>query len=249
MLKQERHNLILELLKENKYATVTEISELLNVSKMTIRRDVKELFDENKVLRVFGGVQFIDTKEKEFSTSEKINNHIDRKKYIGKIMNNLISDNDTIYVGAGTTIFYAIAELTKKNLFIITNSLIAFNYLIEHTQHKVVLTGGDYNANTQEFVGDIAERSFDNLNIHIAFSATNGIYHDNVTTSNTAEGNVQRKAFEHSKVKVVVADSSKFNVSDSITFCKLSEIDIVITDNQINSQVLDYYSKFTKILN
>lgn len=249
MLKKERHLAIIELLLEKEYATVTDISELLGVSKMTIRRDVNELAEQKKLIRLFGGVQLVDKKDKEYSTNEKINKHIDRKKYIGQVMNNLISDNSTIYLGAGTTIYYALAEIKKKNLFIITNSLIAFNYLIEHTEHKVVLTGGDYNTNTQEFTGDIAEKSFDNLNIDISFSATNGVYHDNITTSDTYKGNVQIKAFKQSKVKVVVADSSKFNVTDSITFYKLSDIDILITDNKIAEQIFDYYSKFTKIMN
>lgn len=249
MLKSERHQYIIDLLTQNNYATVSEISELLNVSKMTIRRDVSELSKENKVIRLFGGVQLVDTKEKEFSTQEKITLHIDRKKHIGTVMNDLIEDNSTIYVGAGTTIFYALSELTKKNLFIITNSLIAFNYLIEHTEHQVILSGGQLNKNTEEFIGEIAERIFENLNIDIGFSATNGIYQDNITTSSILEGNIQRKAFEHCKVKVVVSDSSKFNVTDRFTFCHLSEIDYVITDNEITPQVKEYYSKFVEILN
>lgn len=248
MLKQERHEKILLLLDQNEYLTVTEISKLLNVSGMTIRRDISEMAEYNKLVRVYGGAQKLNIKEKEYSTSEKIDKHVEAKKYIGKVMNSLISNNSTIYLGAGTTIYYAVAEIKKENLKIVTNSLIAFNYLIENTEYEVILTGGEYNKITEEFIGEFAERTFENLNIDIAFAATNGIYHDNITTSNPQEGSIQRKAFEQSKVKVIVADSSKLNVSDVYTFYKLSDADIMITDNHIPQQVKDYYSEFINII-
>mgnify|MGYP003529164321 FL=1 len=249
MLKIERQKEILRYLDKKYTFSVSEMAKYLNVSDMTIRRDVNELADQNKLIRLYGGVQKLDIREKELTTEEKINLHIENKEFIGKVMNSIINDDDVVYVGAGTTILYALPFITKKNLVFITNSLIAFNYLIGHTEYPVQLTGGEYLKNTEEFVGDHAERIFERINVDIAFAATNGIFNNNVTTSNALECNIQRAAFKNAKQKVVVADSTKFNISDVYTFYKLSDLNYVITDDQLDEDTLKYFNTFGNILN
>lgn len=248
MLKAERQRLILDLLQEQDYMTVNDIATTLNVSSMTIRRDVNELDSNNKLVRLYGGAQKLDKKEKEDSTEEKITKNKFEKEFIGTIMNQLINDGDVVYLGAGTTILFALPKIKKKELFIITNSLLAFNFLISKTDYKVLLTGGDYCKNTEEFVGEVAEKAFDNLNIDIAFAATNGIYNNNITTSNSQEGGLQKKAFSHSKKKIVVADHTKFNVSDVYTYYHVEDLDYIITDNNISSKVFEHYNEIGNIL-
>lgn len=250
MLKKERHTIILELLKEEKFLLVKDIASKLNVSGMTIRRDINELANKDKVIKLYGGVQ-IKENEDNFRVRtmyEKMKSNIEEKKKMGIIMNNLISDNSTIYLGAGTSMLFGAKELNKKNITIVTNSILSFNYLQENTEYKLVLVGGNYNPLIGEFDGDDSETFLNNINIDIAFAGTNGIYHNNVTTSNTSGGKIIRKAFENAKVKVIVADNTKFNKSDVYTFYKLEDIDIVITDDGIDKQVKDYYNKFTKII-
>lgn len=249
MLKAERRSEILRLLDERNFMTVSDVADAMGVSSMTIRRDVNELGEENQLIRLYGGIQKIDIKEKELTTSEKINLHKDRKEFIGKVMNSLIKDGDVVYVGAGTTILYALPFITKKELFVVTNSLIAFNYLVQNTDYKLLLTGGDYAPVTEEFIGEHAEKAFDTLNLDIAFAATNGIYNNNLTTSNLLQGSIQKAAFAHAKVKVAVADSTKFNVSDVYTLYHLSDLDYVITDDKIDSETFDYYSQYVPLLN
>lgn len=250
MLKKERHNIIIGLLEEEKFLLVKDIASKLNVSGMTIRRDINELANQDKVIKLYGGVQ-IKENEDNFRVRtmyEKMKSNIEEKKKMGIIMNNLISDNSTIYLGAGTSMLFGAKELNKKNITIVTNSILSFNYLQENTEYKLVLVGGNYNHLIGEFDGDDAEVFLNNINIDIAFAGTNGIYHNNVTTSNTSGGKIIRKVFENSKVKVIVADNTKFNKSDIYTFYKLEDIDIVITDDGIDKQIKDYYSKFTKII-
>lgn len=248
MLKAERHKKILALLEEFTYMTVNEIADKTGVSDMTIRRDIHELANENLLVRLYGGAQKINIVERELSTNEKRTLRITEKEYIGTLMNHFIEDQHVIYIGAGTTILYALPKITKKDLFFITNSLIAFNYLIKHTDYKVLLTGGMFAENTEEFIGDHAESAFKNVNIDLAFAATNGIYNNNVTTSNFLEGNIQCKAFENAKKKIVVADSTKFNKSDIYTFYKVSDLDCLITDDKIDTGTLRYYQQFGEII-
>lgn len=249
MLKIERQKEILKYLDKEFMLSIPEMAKILNVSDMTIRRDVNELANQNKLIRLYGGAQKLDVKEKELTTKEKINLHIENKEYIGKIMNTLIDDDDVVYLGAGTTILYALPFIHKENLVIITNSLIAFNYLNDNTKYRVQLTGGEFLKSTEEFVGEHAERIFENLNIDIAFAATNGIYNNNITTSNALEGGIQKAAFKNSKKKIVVADSTKFNISDVYTFYRFNDLDYVITDDEMDENTFKYFNSFGKILN
>ncbi|GAX47092.1 DeoR/GlpR family DNA-binding transcription regulator [Pseudolactococcus reticulitermitis] len=248
MLKQERQEEILELIHQHTYLSIVEIAQHLEVSEMTIRRDITELAQKNKLTKLYGGAQKLDLLDRELSTDEKIQTQVEQKKYIGKIINSLIKDNAIIFIGAGTTIYYALAEIQRKNLFIITNSLIAFMYLKENTDYRILLTGGEFSPTTEEFVGEVAIRAFDNLNIDIAFAATNGIFDNNVTTAQFDEGAVQNAAFAKSKLSCIVADSSKFGVSDVYTFTRLSDLDYLITDNQISDELFLHYSKYTMLL-
>lgn len=176
MLKKERQEKIWDLLNRNDYLSIPEISSSLDVSDMTIRRDINELADKSLLVKIYGGAQKLEKIEQELSTQEKIDTNVPEKKFIGKVMNSIISDNDTIYIGAGTTMLHALPEIKKANLFVITNSLLAFSYLIYNTDYRVLLTGGEFSRTTEEFYGEIAEKSFDNLNIDIAFAATNGVF-------------------------------------------------------------------------
>lgn len=173
---------------------------------------------------------------------------LNKKKYIGKLMNHLIQDNSIIFVGAGTTIFHALSEITRKNLFVITNSLISFNYLKDNTDYRILLTGGEFIPTTEEFIGEVAKRSFETLNIDYAFIATNGIFDNNITTAQYDEGEIQNAAIAKSKISCVVADSSKLGVSDVYTFQQMDQMNYLITDNLISNEWVHHYSQYTEIL-
>ncbi|MFT8930645.1 MAG: DeoR/GlpR family DNA-binding transcription regulator [Sporolactobacillus sp.] len=248
MLQAERYKLILDILDTEGTVSVNKLAEALSCSTMTIRRDLKELDEQNKIVRLYGGAQKVNLQQKERTSKEKSALNIKEKEYIGKIMNALIEDRSVIYIGAGTTAYYALPSIKKEDLTIITNSLPSFIYLTKNTSYKLLLAGGSFNTTTEEFVGPVAERSFEGLNIDVAFAATNGIYNDNVTTSNPPQGSIQNIAFSHSKIKIIIADHTKFNTSDLFTFHKLSDLDYVITDSKLSDELLNYYSQFVRII-
>ena len=138
--------------------------------------------------------------------------------------------------------------IDKHELVIITNSLITFNYLSQNTNYSINLVAGEYIKTTNEFVGSYAESFFKNINIDLAFASTNGIFNDAATTSSNKKVELQREVFKHSRKKYLVADSTKFNKCDMYTSCTLSELDGVITDNEISNELKKYYSKFAKII-
>ena len=147
MFMEERLNEILEIIKEEKKVLVKELSEKFNVSESMIRKDLQRLEKEGKVKRTYGGAIL----ERESSYDEKTNSRffvdLESKSYLGKLVVDIIEDNDVIFLDISTT-NHAIAMMlsdTKKNLTVITNmNRIAMEF--DRTPNiDVILIGGHYN--------------------------------------------------------------------------------------------------------
>ncbi|GAB2024531.1 DeoR/GlpR family DNA-binding transcription regulator [Lactovum odontotermitis] len=248
MLKNERQQAILNSISENSFVTVSQLSSELAVSEMTIRRDINDLAKQNKLIKIYGGAQRMNLLDKEKTSEEKSTLNINQKKQIGTIMNSLIKDNDTVFLGAGTTIYHALSQINKKKLFIITNNLLALNYLKSHTDFRIILTGGEFYPATEEFVGNFSAQSLNNINIDISFAACNGLYENNVTFARTSQAPIQNAALTNSRIKCLVADSTKIGVSDIYTLSKLDSFDYLITDDNLPHKLKAHYEQYTKIL-
>lgn len=245
--RSERLKRIKSLVDSTGYIPTSDIATQLNVSPMTIRRYLNDLNRKKQIIKVYGGAQSVTSSVSEYTTDEKMNKNVLEKKDIAKKLGELIPDGSTIFLGAGTTLLYDVLALKDKNLTFVTNSLPAFSELNKVNCH-VILSGGELYKNTSEFLGPIAERVFDGINIDIALGSTNGIINDQVTTNNSQEGGIQNTAFQHANKTAIVADHTKLDKSDTFTFRKLSEFDYLVTDSNIDKQLLDKYSKYTKII-
>ena len=125
MLTEERFNKILKIISEQKSVTVQELTELLNSSESTIRRDLNALHKLGKLIKVHGGATAIDmdynTKDDEVSVRHDINK--EQKKLIGKYAASLIEENDFIFIDAGTTTEYIIDYINEKSAVFVTNAI------------------------------------------------------------------------------------------------------------------------------
>ncbi|MGY4105517.1 DeoR/GlpR family DNA-binding transcription regulator [Ignavigranum ruoffiae] len=248
-MKIERQNNILELLNLNSYLSVTELSDKLKVSKMTIRRDINELSDIGKLKKVYGGAQGKENTNKILTTVEKSKKNIVEKKYIGQIMRTLIHPNDTIFLGAGTTVLYSLEFIDFKDVTVLTTNLLAFNWLVEHHIKDIYLAGGQFFEKTGEFYGSHAENFFNIFNIDKAFHTTNGLTLDFVSTSTPSLAQLQQKVLKVSKINYLLADSTKFNYLDSVSFANTNEFDGIVTDKNIACEIYNEYSSRFKIYN
>ena len=107
MLKEERQKIILDKLNENDIIQVSQMTDLLDVTDMTIRRDLKELEDKKLLVRIHGGASKIDkARPREFSNEEKLLKSKDLKIEIAKKISGLLMEDQNIFLGAGSTIEY-----------------------------------------------------------------------------------------------------------------------------------------------
>lgn len=249
MLKEERLLKILKELKEKGIVKVNDIKEKLKVSDMTVRRDLKDLEAQGKLIRIHGGAQSVEKETiKELSNSEKQTVHIEEKEKIAIKAASLVEDGDTIFIGPGTTLEALAKEIIDKHIRVVTNSLHIFDILKDSTLVDLVLLGGEYRSVTGAFVGSITQQCFEHLSFSKSFISANGIVNNQVSTYNESEGIIQSLAFDNSVEKYLLVDHSKFEKFDFYTFYPLKKIHSIITDSHINSKQFKLFSKFVNII-
>ena len=248
-MKESRHKVILQELDQTGVVSVKNLKELLNVTDMTIRRDLIDLEKQGLLIRVHGGAhKKVKDSLNEASHSEKTMLNIEEKKLIAKKCADLIAEGDTVFIGSGTTTDFIGDYLEGKNISIVTNSLPIFEKLKDYPNFDLILIGGRYRVKTQTFVGQFANKLLRKIKVSKAFIGVNGIDAHNVTTANEEEGNGNAIILNNAIEKYIVADNSKFDSYSFYSFYRLDNIDAIVTDDHISPKVRAKYSSYTKVL-
>lgn len=248
MLKKERLLTIVNMVNNEGIVTVNDFMTKLNVSDMTIRRDLDELEKNGKIIRIHGGAQSISySLDQELSHSEKQSVQIDEKKKIAKAAAELINDGDTVFLGPGTTIELLAKFLLNKPIRIITNNYPVFSILSEASVPDILLIGGDYRRNTGAFVGALANDTLRKLKFTKAFISSNGVHNNQISTYSIEEGEAQQIALNNSFQKYLLVDNKKFNRDDFYVYYDLHDFDYLITDNKLSKETYNHYTQYVDI--
>lgn len=232
MLTQERYHSILSIINEKHAVTVSELSQLLDTSESTIRRDLTALDKLGKLKKVFGGAtsikQTIGFIEDSTSTKESLMQ--EEKTEIARYCATLINDTDFVYIDAGTTTSRLIDFIpeTSKAVFV-TNGISHARKLIMRGLNAYIV-GGKVKPSTEAVVGADGIQSLNNLNFSKAFMGTNGIDVDaGFTTPDIDEARMKEAAIKNSYMAFVMADRTKFRRVFPVGFCELGKC-CIITD-------------------
>lgn len=230
MLKEERFSKIIELVNEKGSVKTTEVSEALDTSLATVRRDLNELHELNKIVKVFGGASSI--KNAQFISTEgdldyKFTINTKEKDLIGKFAASLISENDFVYLDAGTSVEALIDYISAENTYYVTNSL-TIGKKLSLIGKKVFIVPGEFKKGTGALIGASTCEYLDNFNFSIGFFGTNGI-HEQVgfTTPDINEAMVKSKAISRCNKVYFLADSSKFGKVSKVTFSNNPNLEII----------------------
>ncbi|QRG66548.1 DeoR/GlpR family DNA-binding transcription regulator [Brevibacillus choshinensis] len=244
MLATERHSKILENVNKEKTVTVAELSKLLDVSEVTIRKDLIKLEQEGLLSRVHGGASIAGFLPLERSFTEKQTERMEEKARIARQALLHVQPGDTLILGAGTTtmelakLLGQVAELT-----VVTNAVNIAMELNSHGVHQVILIGGEMRAKSFAVVGAVAEDNLKKLSVYKCFIGADGIHEkDGFSTLSLAESHVNRIMMERARKVYVLADHTKFGESHFSSFADLSAVDRIITDRldaQMQASFLD----------
>lgn len=249
MLKRERLRNILEIVTDRRFVTIDELAKALQVSDMTIRRDLNELNTTGKVMRIHGGAQVIsqqDSVEKNYMQKREIN--ISEKKAAAKVASKIVQDGETIYVGPGTTLEFMVAKLNQKKLRVVTNSLPVFEAAKKNpNNYELILIGGSYRRVSGAFIGALANNQLRGISFDRGFVGVNGIKDTSMMTANLEEGQTQGLGLNRSRKKYVVADYHKINRNDFYEFYHLYDVDGLITSPGLDPDIVKHYSQITTL--
>lgn len=244
MLASQRQDLILTRVRERGAVRVADLVTELDVSDMTVRRDIAELAGRGLVNRVHGGAVDARHTALEPGFGAKTGLATGAKRAIARAAVERIRPGAAIALSGGTTTHLIAvliaADQSLRPLTVVTNSLPAADALAEADDPTltVVLTGGT-RTRSNALVGPVAVRTLQVLRVDIAFMGTHGIDPDaGLTTPNISEAETNRALLTGAGQVVVVADASKWGTVGLARVGRLVEIDTLITDAGLPADAL-----------
>ncbi|HET9826536.1 MAG TPA: DeoR/GlpR family DNA-binding transcription regulator [Chitinophagaceae bacterium] len=240
MLKRERQSFILRQVNLHNKVLSSDLSQEMQVSEDTIRRDLNELSDDGKIIKVHGGAL-----SKSFHLSLRSPNvySLDEKKTIAHKASQLIKDGMFVLTTGGTTIIELAKALPAElsATFITVSLPVAYEY-IHHPNIEVIFIGDKISKSAQISIGGEAISKIKQIKADLCFLGTNAIdVHNGITDSDWEVVQVKKAMIETSEKVISLAISEKLNTVQRIKICELNDIDILITELDVKDSILTPY--------
>lgn len=234
MLKKERQREILKVVERAGKVEVDKLAKRLDVSLMTVRRDLTELGELGLIERVHGGalLQRDSQGDVEPPVVERSKQKNEVKASIGRAVAGMIKDGEKIFLGSGsTTLAVALSLLHHHNLTVITNAINVANALITASQIHVAVVGGFLRRSELSLIGYMAEHALQGLQVDKVIVGTRGIDPvKGLTNDNMDELITDQAIFNISRNIIVVADHSKFGHVAAIRTAPVTTAAKIVTD-------------------
>ena len=235
----KRQSQILDLLTQNKKLKVTELSDVLNVSQVTIRKDLSALEESGIIVREHGYAKL--------NESDDINNrlayHYDIKQKIAEKAVESIEDGETVMIESGSCCALVALEIakTKKDVTLITNSAFIADYIRKTGNVRIILLGGEYQEESQVMVGPITRKCAEGFFVDKLFVGTDGFTRETGFTGNDYMRSeaVKDMAKQASNV-IIVTDSVKFQQKGVVSLLDTKKVSYVYTDSNIPEETEEY---------
>ncbi len=247
MLIQNRHNQILEWLQNEKTISAAELSERLQVSSMTVWRDLKLLEQQSLLKRVRGGASAVSQKTTTGSTLHaafQLNPAVFSpiKSKLGRYAAHfLVEENDNIALEGGTTVSSMVPYIDQTNITILTNGL---NTMLLAApligSMRVLCCGGVLSDYADSFIGPQAEAFFSEFRVNKVFLSASGVtLEDEFTDPEPLYASLKHAMRRSAEKVIVLVDSSKFGKRTLNQVLRFSEVDILVTDSGAPQDMLD----------
>lgn len=227
---------MISLLTDSGFLQVGEISQKLDISPITVRRDLLELEKEGICIRKRGGAisrSRSATMELPYAIKQVQNPEV--KKKIAEAALQFVESGDSVILDSGSTTFALATRLvTKRHLYVVTNDLYVASKLATNPDINTICTGGSVRPNVFSLQGSLAESCFSNLKVDTTFLGADAVHDDGcVYNVNIEEVAIKQRMIRAATQVILLTDSTKFQIHGFAKVCELSAIDVVITDEGI----------------
>lgn len=240
MLARHRQSLILQAVRSDGSARVSDLTARLGVSDMTIRRDLEILARDGLVEKVHGGAVLPGSGSGPGAVADpgfeaRLELELPEKSAIARAAAGLVQPGSAIAIGGGTTTF-ALAQclLDVPGLTIVTNSLRVSNLFAGAAYaEQVVLTGG-VRTPSDTLTGPVADLMIRSMHFDLVFLGCYGFDAEaGLTTPSLAEAETNRTFARVARKVVILADHTKCGLIGLSSFARLSEVDVLVTDGML----------------
>lgn len=225
-----------ELFAKQEFVNFEDLCETFNASKSSIRRDLMELERKGVIRRVHGGAISLQTRDEVMDFSRLSGSAHDEKIRIGKLAASLVEDGQTVILGGGSTVAEVAKSLGDKSVQIVTNSVPVAQIFWDSKQVEVTLTGGYLYPRLGVQLGPICEKMLNSVSADVLIMGIRGITAAGISDSNSLIVESLRAMIKAARKVVIVADHSKFGRDAMIHVASLSDIDQIVTDNELSSE-------------
>jgi DeoR/GlpR family transcriptional regulator of sugar metabolism len=244
MLKKERQAYILHKVNLHNKVLSSSLCQEISVSEDTIRRDLQELAEEGKLIKVHGGALSHSFNDVHFPVNGAVYSQ-NKKNIIAQKAVRLIQNGMFVLTSGGTTIIEMARSLPPQlKATFISGSIPAILEYMHHPNVDVILVGDKISKNSKITVGSEAIEKIKQVKADLCFLGINAIDLNHGITDNDWEVVQLKKAMIDSSVKVVcLTIAEKINTVQPIQVCELEKINILITELPPGDPVLQPYVK------
>ncbi|WOD43163.1 DeoR/GlpR family DNA-binding transcription regulator [Hwangdonia lutea] len=243
MVKNERQRIIIDKIRVEKKVSSSVLAEELSVSEDTIRRDLNELDGKGLLSKIHGGA--VSTIQKLYHYNDNVIVNSDKKEIIANKASTLIKNGMSIIISGGTTNLAFVRLLPKElKITIYTYCLPIAMELTGHPNIEIIFIGGKIHKKAMVTVGIDVIQKLAKIKADMCFIGTGSLDVDNGITEGSYEVALMKKAMiEVSNATVSLVTSNKLGLKQSYHVCSLTEVDAVVTDLDIDNELLLEYQK------
>ena len=234
MFAEERQERIYQIVTQRTSVKVSELSSELDISEVTIRRDLDELQRQKRIIRTHGGAMSAYSVGREIVFRELITKEADLKRQIARAAYGMINDYDTLLLDTSSTVnelVKFIANGEKRNLRVITTSLLALRTLAGSKNCTVQIVGGDVNYALETIEGSVANRFIREIRVDKSFIGINGIDERfGFSTPRYADADIKIQMLQSAHCGIVLSDHTKLGKT---YLARVDAPDYLITDRPL----------------
>ncbi|MGB1873988.1 MAG: DeoR/GlpR family DNA-binding transcription regulator [Akkermansiaceae bacterium] len=240
MLAAERHNQILEALKDRGSLRTKDMAVELDVTDETIRKDFEQLEQQGLLVRSHGGAIPSKRVIRELSLTERQLINRDAKSAVAKAAATRIQPGETIFIDASSTALTITQYLPSFHITVITNALDVVEALAGVENIDLICTGGLFERRSRSMIGLVAERTLHRYNIHRMFFSGSGLDLER----GVSEGNSRQAAFKEHVIAAaedvcLLADDSKIGARSAFFFAECSQLTTLVTTKDADPGILE----------
>lgn len=240
VLTEERQAKILAQLARDGVIKLQDLVKDLDSSTSTIRRDLQELEDHGKLVRVHGGAKAISTLQSEPGVVEKSTKNVHAKRQIAKLAVQQIRAGEVVYLDAGTSTEAMIPFMSNLDTVLVVTNGVQLASELADINVKTYLVGGELKNTTKAIIGADVVETIKKFRFNRVFMGVNGVHPKfGITTPDPNEAAVKRAVLAQSEVSYFLADASKLN---EVSFAKVADLEagVLLTDEDDQDILKDF---------